>query len=262
MQIGSHTLCWSMENPRTMLQNSVWTTRTWTFQEAILSRRRLIFTDSQVYYECEMEHGCEAKILSESKGRGLPGYSLRRSMYHLFPKIQNGDDWKIMSFIEQYTRRNIGNSADILNGFQGILQAYERLDSLIYNLWGIPIFHINLVFRNPSPSKAPLSGFLIRLCWKLEKPGTRRYGFPSWSWTGWEGHFCTTPRDTEPGFGAELDATISLEDRNGETISRHKFEESLGSKDLVTTLSGTLVIDCWTVELTVVHRDNIPKGSI
>jgi hypothetical protein len=29
-------------------------------------------------------------------------------------------------------------------------------------------------------------GFFSGLCWNLEKPSTRRGGFPSWSWTGWE----------------------------------------------------------------------------
>jgi len=33
-------------------KQSPWTTRAWVLQEAILSRRRLFFTHSQVYYEC------------------------------------------------------------------------------------------------------------------------------------------------------------------------------------------------------------------
>ncbi|KUJ10936.1 HET-domain-containing protein, partial [Mollisia scopiformis] len=37
---------------REVLKESRWSTRGWTFQEAYLSRRRLTFTDEQVYYEC------------------------------------------------------------------------------------------------------------------------------------------------------------------------------------------------------------------
>ncbi|KAF8852699.1 HET-domain-containing protein, partial [Acephala macrosclerotiorum] len=35
-----------------VLKDSRWSTRGWTFQEAYLSKRRIIFTDEQVYYEC------------------------------------------------------------------------------------------------------------------------------------------------------------------------------------------------------------------
>ncbi|KAH9203601.1 heterokaryon incompatibility protein-domain-containing protein, partial [Leptodontidium sp. 2 PMI_412] len=41
------------DHPRESIQNSVWNTRAWTYQEALLSRRRLIFSEQQVYFECQ-----------------------------------------------------------------------------------------------------------------------------------------------------------------------------------------------------------------
>ncbi|KAH7341199.1 heterokaryon incompatibility protein-domain-containing protein, partial [Pyrenochaeta sp. MPI-SDFR-AT-0127] len=35
------------------LRKSVWASRAWTFQEGLLSTRRLIFTEKQMYFECQ-----------------------------------------------------------------------------------------------------------------------------------------------------------------------------------------------------------------
>lgn len=42
----------TLGHPETAIQSSKWSTRGWTLQEAVLSRRRLVFTDDQVYFEC------------------------------------------------------------------------------------------------------------------------------------------------------------------------------------------------------------------
>jgi hypothetical protein len=38
------------------LAASKWNSRGWTYQEALLSRRRLVFTDSQIYFQCRAMH--------------------------------------------------------------------------------------------------------------------------------------------------------------------------------------------------------------
>lgn len=43
----------TLKNPQTAIQSSKWSTRGWTLQEAVLSRRRLVFTDDQVYFDCK-----------------------------------------------------------------------------------------------------------------------------------------------------------------------------------------------------------------
>jgi hypothetical protein len=49
---GRYQFIWSMADPQDAIRRSTWFTRGWTFQEAVLSRRRLAFTDEQVYFEC------------------------------------------------------------------------------------------------------------------------------------------------------------------------------------------------------------------
>lgn len=48
-RIGKHFLVSTLEDPRLCIKRSTWMSRGWTYQEGLLSRRRLIFTDQQVY---------------------------------------------------------------------------------------------------------------------------------------------------------------------------------------------------------------------
>jgi hypothetical protein len=42
----------TLEDPRITISNSEWATRGWTYQEGVLSNRRLVFPKQQVYWEC------------------------------------------------------------------------------------------------------------------------------------------------------------------------------------------------------------------
>ncbi|KAM5343518.1 hypothetical protein ACJ41O_012055 [Fusarium nematophilum] len=50
----------NMRHPHNAVKISKWSRRTWTFQEGVLSRRRLVFTDDQVYFEYSAMNCCEA----------------------------------------------------------------------------------------------------------------------------------------------------------------------------------------------------------
>ena len=47
------TLVSTLRDPRISILNSVWWTRGWMYQEGIISRCRLVFTEEQVYWECD-----------------------------------------------------------------------------------------------------------------------------------------------------------------------------------------------------------------
>lgn len=52
-KVGKHLLVSTLPDPTNLVRGSKWVTRGWTYQEAILSHRRLFFTDHQVYFECD-----------------------------------------------------------------------------------------------------------------------------------------------------------------------------------------------------------------
>jgi hypothetical protein len=58
----------SFADPALTIKNSKWATRGWTYQEGLLSNRRLFFTKEQVYFECNGMHCAESVIPTMLEG--------------------------------------------------------------------------------------------------------------------------------------------------------------------------------------------------
>ncbi|KAI8723103.1 NACHT domain-containing protein [Fusarium sp. LHS14.1] len=169
------------------VKDSVWWTRGWTFQEGVLSRRRLIFTEHEVSYECQCMVARECVEVPQRVHRiSATKYSIHDESA-LFSQ-QSGDSdhgasCSIWSQIEEYTERHLTHDYDILNAMLGVMEvAAERKDP-VYHLCGVPI---DLGSFSETGGLTLLERFLAGLCWSVSS-GTRREGFPSWSWTGWKG---------------------------------------------------------------------------
>lgn len=52
LQMNSVRLLQWVHDVHSEVEGSVWNTRGWTYQEAVLSRRRLVFTEKQCYFQC------------------------------------------------------------------------------------------------------------------------------------------------------------------------------------------------------------------
>jgi hypothetical protein len=155
------------------VRRSKWSTRAWTYQEGLLSRRRLVFTNSQVYFQCMQTYSWEwLSIPPNSTGRQVP-------LYRVFPEGvigQSADD--IVDRLREYAPRQLTFDSDALNAFLGIFQLYQARQ--VYHLWGVPFLADNAlgnVERN----------LAMALGWTSD-PGEaeRRPGFPTWSWVGWK----------------------------------------------------------------------------
>lgn len=191
------TLLSTMTNPRHIISNSFWNRRGWTFQEAILSPRRLVFTEEQLYFECEvmschesMEYDLD--LLHEPDKQKT--YQLeRRGIFSGSPEIgADGDHLglqteRICTLRTQYTRRQLSYDSDSFNAFLGILQQFRfegGYDS-IGNVWGIAY--------STARGQRRTKSFIMDLLWVHERDtwfggsARRRDGFPSWTWIGWEG---------------------------------------------------------------------------
>lgn len=201
-------------DPSHAIRSSKWNSRAWTYQESQLSKRRIIFCDRQVYFECPAMHCYEAmqaplhllhsplcSRFSEWNEPGLfPTEQQRHALDHLFHHLA------------LYTTRDLSNAADILNGMLGIFNAFtkqpiaarsNRGNRRIMQIAGIPIVpNDTLITYHPiDPPVYHLSRdgqFITGLGWKLFAPAHRRPNFPSWSWTGWFG--AVLPRGNYEGY--------------------------------------------------------------
>lgn len=130
------------------IETSAWSTRGWTYQEGLLSRRRLIFTDDWAI----LQHREEDRVRASSG---------------------------IFAHINEYTRRHLTYPSDSLNAFRGVLRAYERLCPAAVHVWGVPFLlgSDGVTIRQP--------GYGLLWSANRRRPLRRVPGMPSWSWAAW-----------------------------------------------------------------------------
>jgi hypothetical protein len=122
------------------VSKTVWSSRGWTYQESLLARRRLLFTESQVYFQYAGMHRQESlsiplkslhvKDLSkfDDKHKGhFPRSGIGKTAQEIFIRIQ------------EYVMRGFTYASDALNAFQGVLGAFQLLENPVHHFCGIMI---------------------------------------------------------------------------------------------------------------------------
>lgn len=127
---------------REQIQYSPWNTRGWTYQEQLLSPRKLYFSCDEVFYECLCETRREGYTDDESKNvslrAGAPWYgrNIRNdpesmaytvSVPHSRQRRQTRSylhDQNFRNIVSSYTRRSLTEQGDILNALTGIYHKY------------------------------------------------------------------------------------------------------------------------------------------
>ncbi|KAK6954229.1 hypothetical protein Daesc_004195 [Daldinia eschscholtzii] len=175
---------WTMagvaEDPRQLIKRSTWITRAWTYQEVLLSRRRLYFTDSGVYFECRKYNHEESRV--DAKGEDLCS-----NLFNLNP-VQD-DPMEILECVSEYSKREIGFECDRLNGILGIFGYLAENEDPVFHLFGVPMLSSPVPIQGRGIFCKTHTDFLMAgMAWKV-KEGKRRQNtnFPSWSWIGWSG---------------------------------------------------------------------------
>jgi hypothetical protein len=211
---GGVTLVSTMRDPRIDIKDSVWYTRGWTYQEGLLARRRLVFTENQMYWECEGMSCPETLVLP------LATYYDRdqeRMCDFVRPGLFNGvsyidgswEAWKKLpqtmeepstlsifrtwdQHIIEYTKRQLTYDEDSLNAFIGIARRLEKTlgKDKLGSIVGIPLWCPATTgqARVGSP-RTKLLFTLTTSFWhhKGDDQPRRRRHLPSWTWAGWRG---------------------------------------------------------------------------
>lgn len=203
----------SLPEPGSLVRRSAWAARGWTYQEALLSPRRLFFTDAQACFECASMYCSEAVALPLEALHTKDGDRFRREA-NLSDMVLF--DMRHSAFMDrnviEYSKRQLSFQADALNALKGIFRQHERMRLVMAGkgpsqVWGVPTqvhWPGGADFENERLKEAAGLGkedkrrvvarmdFLRGMCWYLEQPGERREGFPSWSWAGWVGKLSET----------------------------------------------------------------------
>jgi hypothetical protein len=185
------TLVGASPSLATDLEQGAWIDRGWTYQETVLSRRLVIFTEHQAHFVCSAMTCCESLLTAVDDiciGQGERPITLRNS--DLFSTVV--DFWRpvspwsqtllgqLLDHIYSYSTRTLTYQSDGLNALRGILSRWP-----FHSYYGTP-FGADDAIDMAEPLKSPEHqlGFLRTLFWRCRynAPRKSRPGFPSWSW--------------------------------------------------------------------------------
>lgn len=185
--VNGQKLMTSLSSTTQMARRSKWNTRAWTFQECMLAKRLLVFTNSYVFMRC-------STALFREDVPTLPARGDDRWMWSGFNDLSPDlDASKVFedqyrSKVASYLRRRMRYDSDAIVAFSGILKVLSQ-------------------WIGPSHFGLPKAFFGKSLLWNSPTRATlkRRTGFPSWSWAGWEWDFGTAEQTDEGPYGSLRD---------------------------------------------------------
>lgn len=250
LRIGNYVLmsCWRDTNLAHALKKSKWMERAWTYQEALLSKRRLFFTDYCYLHDCGKcyTEGDESVLFESWRNcpkrvtHGRVKLQSQWMAYHVFPSSTD-----MCERIEEYSRRQLSYQSDALNAVAGVLQTYESTIIPEYHYFGLPIFRPFL--READPATTSMDAFVQSLRWSLEglQVRERRLEFPSWSWVGWKRPcYIKSEAPTTP-----TQAIVEIELSSGARIDWAQFTEMGYLKHDRTSQSRYIWVEAWTFPL-------------
>jgi hypothetical protein len=192
LKAGKHTFA-STENIREQINTSTWNSRGWTYQEMLLSRRRLVFTESQMYFQCVYASFLESMFMSATASNS----SLHTTFSFFPPNPGSSYTDEIQDRLVEYYQRNLSVRADAIHAFSGIFNsslAMEGQHGSRTHFYGIPIqrFHHHN-FDDQLQSFAQALAWIIMHRDSALEPLEFPPVFPSWSWASVKARYSNGP---------------------------------------------------------------------
>ncbi|CAJ0554748.1 Ff.00g132610.m01.CDS01 [Fusarium sp. VM40] len=242
LRIGSHRILSTGKSVQETLRGTVWASRAWTYQEGLVSRRKLIFTDEQVYLHCMQREFRETidqdySLLARSDSDDL-STPFQCGILHLIPQKQGLES--VYWLIGDFSKRKITFQSDTLNALLGVLNFFqEAYPDEFRHIWGQPIPY------KKTSSMGDIVASAMR--WQHRNKVERRPEFPSWSWIGWTGS--ALPFGFE-AYSEDIKASLLLKD--GSTIEdAHALTDPASFQGLSEKLSRYLLIEADTVNVCI-----------
>ena len=140
--------------PEIGIKASTWNTRAWTFQERLLSKRCLIFTEGRVYFQC-LSTGMSEDIFADREGAGW-SLDLVNAPLQMLRELSRRALWVYTNCVPLYTARVLSNRRDILAAFNGICNLMEKTMHAPF-VFGLPSSHFDmaLLWQPQSAARAP-----------------------------------------------------------------------------------------------------------
>lgn len=178
-----------VEDVHQLIRTSLWHTRGWTYQEAVLSPRKLVFTESHIYFQCNEAYYSKGIYHDIGRLSGAISRQSRSQHPRFFPLLQfDSNSNALYNRLEEYFPRQLTYSHDNVAAFEGVLgrfATYESKNGLAKHFYGIPLFR--------TEHCSPVQTFVNGLAWALRhalEHGTGKAPnhldkapqFPSWTW--------------------------------------------------------------------------------
>ncbi|KAK8108632.1 hypothetical protein PG984_014433 [Apiospora sp. TS-2023a] len=206
--------------PVAALQQTVWYSRGWCFQESVLAPRKLYFMDHEMVFQADdincsdsypEPHDALVNMFYEFQEAPFLDWSAswnEESGDNSVPFSKEPDPKGIMDqfarkvnhfhkLLEVYTAKQLSQASDSINGFAGVLKVFSRHDPAFQIIQGLPILNVSAVPDTSTDNAKTLmacqkASLLYELCWchdpsRMKESPERRGHFPSWSWAGWKG---------------------------------------------------------------------------
>lgn len=183
--------------PEIGIKASTWNTRAWTFQERLLSKRCLIFTEGRVYFQC-LSTGMSEDIFADREGAGW-SLDLVNAPLQMLRELSRRALWVYTNCVPLYTARILTNRRDILAAFNGICNLMEKTMHAPF-VFGLPSSHFDMALLW-QPQSA-----LERRAPKNAKERVEYNGmqFPSWSWCGWSSDALSSPMENKSEYKSAM----------------------------------------------------------
>jgi len=165
--------------PEISIQTSKWNKRAWTFQERLLSKRCLIFTRGQIYFQCRSTSMSE-DIFADGRGQGW-SLDLVQAPLQMLTELRQRSMWFYAHCVYLYTMRELSHPLDILPAFNGMCHLMERTMRSPF-VFGLPTSHFDLALLWEPVDLLTLLDYDV----VSREPKYKDIKFPSWSWCGWK----------------------------------------------------------------------------